>query len=127
MGSVARSNDDRWLTLPRSFHLVNPRRSPLVATCSTMSQLAADAVTPALLVCCVHTGSAGRMSSLELDRATAVRAFGAAYFNLIRRGADGSLVLSSDRWRLEEATPELFRFEAEDEAAPTLVLPAPQV
>lgn len=57
---------------------------------------------------------------IRLDPATAARAFGDAYFNLLRRGADGSLRLSSDHWRLREATPELFRFQARDQAAPPL-------
>ena len=42
-----------------------------------------------------------RVAGVELDRATAARALGAGWFNLLRRGADGSLVLSADRWRLE--------------------------
>lgn len=57
---------------------------------------------------------------LELDSGTAARAFGDAYFNLLRRGADGSLVLSSDHWRLDELTLEAFRFEARDDEAPRL-------
>src|SRR5437868_9497112 len=57
---------------------------------------------------------------MDIDRATAARAFGEAYFNLLRRGADGSLRLSSDHWRLDEATPELFRFSAREEDAPPL-------
>jgi hypothetical protein len=57
---------------------------------------------------------------LRLDPETAARAFGAGYFNLIRRGADGSLRLSSDHWRLEHATAEVFRFCARDQDAPPL-------
>lgn len=57
---------------------------------------------------------------LELDPSTAARAFGDAYFNLLRRGADGSLVLSSDHWRLDELTQEAFRFEALEDEAPRL-------
>jgi hypothetical protein len=57
---------------------------------------------------------------IELDAATAARAFGDGYFNLLRRGADGSLRLSSDHWRLVEATPEVFRFSARDPDAPPL-------
>lgn len=59
---------------------------------------------------------------MEIDPATAARAFGDAYFNLLRRGADGSLRLSSDHWRLDEATDELFRFSARDAEAPPLEL-----
>ena len=55
-----------------------------------------------------------------MDPATAARAFGDAYFNLLRRGADGSLRLSSDHWRLDEATSEVFRFQARDQDAPPL-------
>ena len=67
------------------------------------------------------------MTDIELDHATAARAFGAGYFNLIRRGADGSLVLSADSWRLEEVTPDAFRFLAADAAAPDLVVPLGEV
>jgi hypothetical protein len=59
-------------------------------------------------------------SGIQIDPATAARAFGDAYFNLLRRGADGSLRLSSDHWRLDEATPEVFRFAAREEDAPPL-------
>jgi hypothetical protein len=57
---------------------------------------------------------------MQIDPTTAARAFGDAYFNLLRRGADGSLRLSSDHWRLDEATPELFRFSAREDDAPPL-------
>jgi hypothetical protein len=57
---------------------------------------------------------------VALDAATAARAFGDGYFNLLRRGADGSLRLSSDHWRLDELTPEAFRFAAREEDAPDL-------
>jgi hypothetical protein len=57
---------------------------------------------------------------IELDRSMAARAFGDAYFNLLRRGADGSLKLSADHWRLDEATEEVFRFLAREEDAPPL-------
>jgi hypothetical protein len=59
-------------------------------------------------------------SGIEIDPATAARAFGDAYFNLLRRGADGSLRLSSDHWHLDEATPEIFRFSAREADAPPL-------
>ena len=51
-------------------------------------------------------------SGIEIDPATAARAFGDGYFNLLRRGADGSLILSSDHWRLDQATAEVFHFSA---------------
>ena len=57
---------------------------------------------------------------IEIDAETAARAFGDAYFNLLRRGAEGTLTLSTDHWRLDEATPEIFRFSAREEAAPPL-------
>jgi hypothetical protein len=57
---------------------------------------------------------------MQIDAATAVRAFGDGYFNLLRRGADGSLRLSSDHWRLDEASDEVFRFSAREAEAPVL-------
>lgn len=57
---------------------------------------------------------------IELDLPTAARAFGDAYFNLLRRGADGSLTMSTDHWRLDQATAEVFRFAAREEDAPPL-------
>ena len=57
---------------------------------------------------------------MQIDAATAARAFGDAYFILLRRGADGSLRLSSDHWRLDEATDEVFRFLAREAEAPPL-------
>ena len=50
----------------------------------------------------------------------AARAFGDEYFNLLRRGADGSLTLSTDHWRLDEATDDVFRFSAREDDAPPL-------
>jgi hypothetical protein len=58
--------------------------------------------------------------SREIDRDTAARAFGGGYFNLLRRGADGSLILSTDHWRLEETTSEAFHFAAREHGAPQL-------
>ena len=55
---------------------------------------------------------------IELDYTTAVRAFGDAYFNLLRRGADGSLTLSHDHWRLEQASDDAVRFAPREEDAP---------
>ncbi|HEX8966530.1 MAG TPA: hypothetical protein VF937_01535 [Chloroflexota bacterium] len=60
------------------------------------------------------------MRGIELDPATAARAFGDAYFNLLRRGADGSLKLSTDHWRLEQVTAEAFHFAAREADAPDL-------
>ena len=59
---------------------------------------------------------------VELDYETAARAFGEAYFNLIRRGADGSLKLSHDHWRLDEATDDAFQFVPREADAPPLEL-----
>ncbi len=59
---------------------------------------------------------------LEIDLPTAARAFGERYFNLIRRGADGSLVLSADRWRATALVDEALEFVAQDETAPPLRL-----
>lgn len=64
---------------------------------------------------------------MDLDPLAAARAFGDAYFNLIRRGADGSLVLSADRWRLAELTDDAFEFSALDPAAPAMTLPRAEV
>ena len=66
-------------------------------------------------------------NGIEIDWPTAARAFGEAYFNLLRRGADGSLVLSSDHWRLEEITAETFRFAAREPEAPALEVRLPEV
>ena len=62
------------------------------------------------------------MANRDLDFPTAARAFGEGYFNLIRRGADGSLVLSADRWRLVAYTGTAFEFEAQQPEAPTLTV-----
>jgi hypothetical protein len=64
---------------------------------------------------------------MELDPPAAARAFGNASFNLIRRGADGSLVLSADRWRLTALTDAGFAFAALDPAAPAMNLPLADV
>lgn len=57
---------------------------------------------------------------MQIDPATAARAFGESYFNLLRRGADGSLRMSSDHWRLDEANENVFRFCAREADAPPL-------
>jgi hypothetical protein len=59
---------------------------------------------------------------IELSLDSAAEAFGDAYFNLIRRGADGSLKLSADHWRLSALTDDAFRFSAREEDAPALAL-----
>ena len=65
----------------------------------------------------MHTGT--QMSGdRDLDFPAVARAFGEGYFNLIRRGADGSLVLSADRWRLIAFTGTAFEFEAQAPGAP---------
>src|SRR5207244_10858108 len=57
---------------------------------------------------------------IELDQSIVARAFGDAYFNLLRRGADGSLTLSHDHWRLAEATEQTLRFAGRHADAPPL-------
>ncbi len=57
---------------------------------------------------------------IDLDWATTERVFGSGYFNLIRRGADGSLVLSMDHWRLDQPSDDAFRFTAREADAPPL-------
>jgi hypothetical protein len=66
-------------------------------------------------------------SPLELDPGSAARAFGDAYFNLIRRGADGSLKLSADHWRLHHSTDQAFHFVAREPEAEPLLLPLADV
>jgi hypothetical protein len=58
--------------------------------------------------------------AIELDQTTAARAFGDAYFNLIRRGVDGSLTLSADHWRLDDVSEDGYRFSAREDDAPPL-------
>src|SRR5690348_3883531 len=69
-------------------------------------------------------GAEAMLTSIELDRATAARAFGSAYFNLIRRGADGSLILSRDHWRLEpdRSSDQVFAFSAREAEAGELTV-----
>lgn len=61
-------------------------------------------------------------SDIVIDAPTAVRAFGQGYFNLLRRGADGSLVLSADRWRVAHLDEEEVRFQAHDDGVSELVV-----
>ena len=53
---------------------------------------------------------------MEIDLATAERLLRVGAFNLIRRGADGSLVMSADRWQLASVTPDDLRFAAQPPA-----------
>jgi len=71
----------------------------------------------------LHRPRSVSSDGVELDYATAAGAFGDAYFNLIRRGADGSLKLSHDHWRVTEATTDAFRFVPREHDAPPLEVP----
>jgi hypothetical protein len=57
-----------------------------------------------------------------LDPSDAARALADGYFNLIRRGADGSLKLSVDHWRLDQFEAGQLRFAAREAEAPPLEL-----
>ena len=63
----------------------------------------------------------------DLDFPTVARAFGQGYFNLIRRGADGALILSADRWRLIGHAENTFEFAAQSPEAPPLTLDEAEV
>ncbi len=68
----------------------------------------------------------GRLLSLQ----SAAAALAVGSFNLIRRGADGSLVLSMDRWRCVGLVGNALRFDAVDPregAPPPLELPVDDV
>jgi hypothetical protein len=69
------------------------------------------------------------VAGIELDQFAAARAFGDGYFNLLRRGADGSLTLSADHWRLisDRTTPEALHFSAREEGVADLIVPMEQV
>lgn len=54
---------------------------------------------------------------VQIDVVTAVRAFGQRPFNLLRTGADGSLVLSMDRWHVSLVEGRRLVFEAESPEA----------
>ncbi len=56
------------------------------------------------------------MASKGIDLATAQQLLRTGAFNLIRRGADGSLVMSADRWQLTEVTRDEVRFAAQPPA-----------
>ncbi len=64
---------------------------------------------------------------MELDLATAAAPFGEGWFNLLRRGADGSLVLSADRWRLARLDDDAFSFAPDAAEAEPLTLPLGEV
>jgi hypothetical protein len=62
---------------------------------------------------------------LDLANGSISACFGQGYFNLIRRGADGSLTLSADHWRLDQISPGALIFSArEPEASELVVNPA---
>ena len=54
----------------------------------------------------------------EIDPETAERVLDGRVCNMIRRGDDGSLAMSADKWRLAERTPTTLRFVAEPPAPP---------
>ncbi|MCC6177167.1 MAG: hypothetical protein IT305_17820 [Chloroflexi bacterium] len=55
----------------------------------------------------------------EIELSTAERILEGAILNLIRRGTDGSLVLSMDHWRLQSITNAAATFTPEPPAPPT--------
>ncbi|MBI2756964.1 MAG: hypothetical protein HYX52_09675 [Chloroflexi bacterium] len=59
---------------------------------------------------------------VEITIEAAVRSLGTTYANLIRRGADGSLSLSADRWRIAALDVRAIRFTAQAEEADDLIL-----
>ncbi len=52
----------------------------------------------------------------EIDPETAERVLDGRVCNMIRRGGDGSLTMSADKWRLAERTPTSLTFVAEPPA-----------
>jgi hypothetical protein len=52
----------------------------------------------------------------DLDPATAANLMRGYRLNLIKRGADGSLVMSTDGWHLIETTDETFTLKADPPA-----------
>ena len=52
----------------------------------------------------------------DIDAEAAERILTEQSCNMIRRGGDGSLVLSADRWRLAERGPTAWTFRAEPPA-----------
>jgi hypothetical protein len=55
---------------------------------------------------------------IELDASTAADLIRGHRLNLIRRGADGSLVMSTDGWRLSDLSDEAMTFTADPPAPP---------
>jgi hypothetical protein len=67
---------------------------------------------------------------VDLDAATAARLLEDVSLNLIRRGADGSLVLSMDHWRFDSLANGVLTFTPEPPAPPEtepLVIPQSDV
>ncbi len=56
----------------------------------------------------------------DIDPETAERVLDGRTCNMIRRGGDGSLTMSADKWRLAERTPTALTFVAEPPAPPDL-------
>ncbi len=54
----------------------------------------------------------------DIDAAAAERILDGHACNMIRRGGDGSLVMSVDRWRLAERSPDALTFVSEPPAPP---------
>jgi hypothetical protein len=55
---------------------------------------------------------------VDLDPATAAELIRGYRLNLIKRGADGSLVMSTDGWHLIDATAEAVTLKADPPAPP---------
>jgi hypothetical protein len=67
---------------------------------------------------------------VDLDAATAAEILKDVSLNLIRRGDDGSLVLSMDHWRFASLTDDVLTFTPEPPAPPeteALVIPLSDV
>jgi hypothetical protein len=56
----------------------------------------------------------------DIDAASAASLLDGVPLNLIRRGADGSLVMSTDKWRLTGSDDDAFTFTAEPPAPETV-------
>lgn len=66
----------------------------------------------------------------DIDLATAERSLRDGAFDLIRRGEDGALVMSTDRWALEAVAPTELCFRAQPPAPPgidVLILPRERI
>jgi hypothetical protein len=55
---------------------------------------------------------------IELDATTAANLIQGHRLNLIRRGADGSLVMSTDGWHLTDVSDDALTFTADPPAPP---------